>query len=178
MAKQPKPKQIRITEIIAVNKTADARKLLKKYGMPDAKGYADLENKLSELYNKVEDKKQLEKEIAEMHPHKRFILDNLSPAPVETKSEEIIEPVESKRGKLTIVDSGYSNAEGDSHCDCHNCRSKKYSNACGCGSYSGFDGNQSGNQTALQQHNNQIAMIATVGLIGLFAFMIYKHKNG
>lgn len=187
MAKKPKKPQIRITELISVNKTADARKLLKKYGKEDATSYQDLEKKLTELYQSTEDKKQLEKEIAEMHPHKEFILSNLAPKSVDEKDiTNIAEPIESKRGKLTVVNDGYSNCEGNPDCACN---TKKMSNACGCGSgfngnefsnFNGFGGNreQSLNTTVLQLQHNQTMILAVLGVTALFAYMIYKEKKG
>lgn len=183
MANKNRKPPIRLTEIIAVNKTADARKLLKKYGKEDAFNYADLEHKLTKLYKETDDKKQLEKEIAEMHPHKKFILDNLTPTPEPVQAAPVVvEPIEKKGGNLTIVDSGYESAEGDKECNCHACKKQRYSNACGCGGYSNFSGSPYNEQqnalSALQHQHNQVMTLATLGLIGLFAFMIYKHKNG
>lgn len=184
--KKPKKPNIRITELISVNKTADARKLLKKYGKEDAKDYADLENKLTKLYQETEDKKQLEKEIAEMHPHKKFILEHLAPdVLIKEKKDIVAEPIESKRGNLTVVDSGYSNCEGNPDCPCNK---NKFSNACGCGSnfdgFSNFNGfgrqnnNENNQNTLMQMQHNQVMTLATVGIIALFAFMIYKEKKG
>lgn len=180
MAKKPKKPIIRLTELIATNRTGEAQKLLKKYGKTDAKNYGDLENKLIEIYKETSDVKQLEKEIAQMHPHKEFILKNLAPV-IETKTDTVVEePIASKKGKLTIVDSGYSNCEGNPDC---NCNKPKVSNACGCGS-SSFNGFGAPVQPAapidmshLQHQNNQLIIIATVGLIGIFALIIYKHKT-
>ena len=62
--------------LLAYESTADARRLLKKYGYPDAKSYGDLEVKLAELYYAVPDKLSLEKEFAEIHPHKNWVLKN------------------------------------------------------------------------------------------------------
>jgi hypothetical protein len=75
--KQPK-KDITLMTLLAYESTADARRLLKKHNLPDAKSYADLEIKLCELYYATpdENKKELEKEFAEIHPHKKWILRN------------------------------------------------------------------------------------------------------
>ncbi len=60
--------------LLAQEATENSRKLLKKYNMPDAKNYSDLEAKLAELYFATPDKLQLEKDIANIHPHKDWIL--------------------------------------------------------------------------------------------------------
>ena len=77
--KQPK-KDITLMTLLAYEATGDSRKLLKKYNMPDAKSYGDLEIKLCELYYNTadEEKKALEKELAQIHPHKKWILRNVS----------------------------------------------------------------------------------------------------
>lgn len=84
MQKKPK-KTIPLLELYAYNATTPSRMLLKKYGKADANGYEDLQNKLSELYAEQTDKKAIEKEFAQFHPHKDFILKYLTPPPVETK---------------------------------------------------------------------------------------------
>ena len=59
---------------IANGSTGSARRLLKKYNMPDAVNHEDLEFKLTQLYRKTDDKIELEKDLAMIHPHKDFIL--------------------------------------------------------------------------------------------------------
>jgi len=77
--RQPKKKEITLMTVLAYESTSDAQKLLKKYGREPAKGYADLEIKLANLYFDTPDKIQLEKELAEIHPHKKWLLDNTQP---------------------------------------------------------------------------------------------------
>lgn len=187
MAKKPKPKHIRIQELLALNNTAGARKLLQKHGKEDAKDYVDLEYKLTQLYKEQDDKKAFEKELAEIHPHKNFILKYLAPSITETaiplvtaeKQEVVVEPIQSKHGNLTIVDSGYSNADGEHGCSCASCNQKrKYSNACGCsGSYSNFSGSDNKNSNSLQLQHNQIMILAIFGTMALFGYLIYKEKR-
>ena len=80
---KPKPK-VELTELLAYNATASARKLLQKYGRQDAVGYDDLQSKLDDLYKYENDKIAIEKEFAEIHPHRDFILKYLSPPPTKT----------------------------------------------------------------------------------------------
>ena len=80
---KPKPK-VDLMELLAYNATASARKLLLKYGKPDAQGYGDLQHKLNDLYKGEKDKIAIEKDLAAIHPHRDFILKYLAP-PVETK---------------------------------------------------------------------------------------------
>lgn len=72
-------------ELLAYNAIGPARKLLLKHNMSDAKDEIDLQDKLTELYQTAKDKIEIEKEFAEIHPHKEFILKYCSPPPVETK---------------------------------------------------------------------------------------------
>jgi hypothetical protein len=75
---KPQKKDITLMTLLAYESTPDARRLLKKYGYPDAKSYGDLEIKLAELYYAIPDKLSFEKELAEIHPHKNWILRNSS----------------------------------------------------------------------------------------------------
>ena len=80
---KPKPK-VELTELLAYNATASARKLLQKYGRQDAVGYDDLQEKLDDLYKFENDKIAVERAFAEIHPHRDFILKYLSPPPTKT----------------------------------------------------------------------------------------------
>ena len=86
--------------LLANESTAESRKLLKKYKVGDAKNCADLEVKLAKLYFETPDKLQFEKELAEIHPHKTWILKR-------TKVEEVEKP--------TVLEETIkkSNADGD-----------------------------------------------------------------
>ncbi len=83
-------KDITLMTILANEATAESRKLLKKYGKADAQSHADLEQKLAELYFNTSDKVQLEKEMAAIHPHRKWIEKYIEPKVevVETKVEE------------------------------------------------------------------------------------------
>jgi hypothetical protein len=74
---------ITIMTLLAHEATSDARKLLKSYGVPDAKNHTDLEVKLSELYVKTPDKIELEKKLADIHPHKKFLMKYVAPKVVD-----------------------------------------------------------------------------------------------
>lgn len=77
MERQKPKKDITLMTLLAYESTGDSRKLLKKYGKPDAKNISDLEQKLADLYFNTEDKIQLEKEMADIHPHKNWIQKSL-----------------------------------------------------------------------------------------------------
>lgn len=76
--------------LLANEATKESRELLKKYKRPDAKGYADLELKLAELYSATPDKFGLEKQMAEIHPHKNWLVKRLElDKPKEIKVEKV-----------------------------------------------------------------------------------------
>ena len=52
-----------LLSLLANESTADSRRLLRKYGMDDAKNHRDLELKLAELYKNASDKIQMDKVI-------------------------------------------------------------------------------------------------------------------
>jgi hypothetical protein len=138
MEKKKKPNLTLIT-LLAYQRTPQLRALLKKYGIEDAKNYSDLEVKIAQLYTNSDKKVELEKEFAEIHPHKSFILKHL--APKEKSVEEI------KEEMLKFAKEENSNCEGNPDCKCN----ENKSNACGCGS--GFDGDQTKDKTGFDFKN-------------------------
>jgi hypothetical protein len=95
--------EITLMTILANEATGPSRKILKEYGQPDAKNYQDLEIKLAELYFNTKDKVVLEKKLAEIHPHKNWILKNVQPVIEEISKQVQVEEVK-------------SNASGDNMC--------------------------------------------------------------
>lgn len=138
MEKKKKP-QLTLITLLAYQRTPQLRALLKKYGIEDAKSYSDLEVKVAQLYANSDSKMELEKEFAEIHPHKNFILKHL--APKEKSVEEV------KEEMLKFAKEENSNCEGNPDCKCN----EKKSNACGCGS--GFDGDQTGQSSKFDPKN-------------------------
>ena len=85
----PNKREITLMTLLANEATADSRKLLKKYNVADAKDCSDLEVKLAKLYFNTPDKLAIEKDFAEIHPHKNWILKR-------TKVEEVEKPIEAE----------------------------------------------------------------------------------
>lgn len=75
---KPAKQDITLMTLLANEATGPSRRLLKKYNRPDATNYEDLETKLAELYYAVPDKIAIEKQLADIHPHKAWILRNTS----------------------------------------------------------------------------------------------------
>jgi hypothetical protein len=88
---QQKKRDITLMTVLAYEATDSAQKLLKKYGREEAKGYNDLEVKLANLYfDPSIDKVKFEKELADIHPHKLWLLENSAPVvTIEQKEVEI-----------------------------------------------------------------------------------------
>lgn len=113
--------EITLMTVLANEATGPSRKLLREYGMPDAKNYQELEIKLAELYFNTKDKVALEKKLAAIHPHKNWILRNVQPVIEEKSKQELVEEVKSNATGDCMCphcqylknNSGFSNAEGD-----------------------------------------------------------------
>ena len=88
--KKKKP-DITLMTILAYESTDASKQLLEKYNRPKAKDYKDLELKLAELYFDTTDKKSLEQEMAEIHPHKNWMFKTLPQEPIIVEKEVIVE---------------------------------------------------------------------------------------
>lgn len=161
--KKAEPK-IPLMELLAINSTAAARKLLKHYGAEDATSYVDLEHKLARLYentkNKGGDLLSLEKDLAQIHPHQEFILKRLCPPPVITKTTV-------KIPELTAPADGMqeeqSNCAGNPNCNC--------------GKMSSFDSKPTIIDTKRLSKTEIIAGVAVIAIIATAAVIIHHHKR-
>ena len=162
-------KRITLLGVIANGSTSEARKLLKKYDEQDAVNHEDLEFKLTKLYSKAPDKIELEKELANIHPHKEFIMKYNSP---KTELTEIPADVIAKTKSMAINPEQYSTSNM-----CGSCGSSfgGISNACGC-SVSNATGTTSTNKTESQSSslNSGILVMGMLGIITIFALTIRK----
>ena len=143
--------------VIANASTGDARRLLKKYDQPDAINHEDLEYKLTKLYKNADDKVVLEKELAEIHPHKSFILKNLTP---EEKPVEIT----IEKEEFSPCDGSYNKTGIDSEKSC----------GCGCSGFDGTTSNKNNEVTPLTNKDNTIAVMGILGIITIFAMVVIK----
>jgi len=145
---------ISLMTLLANEATSDSRKILKKYDKPDAKHCTDLEVKLAELYFGQSDKKQLEKELSSIHPHKDWILKNQEP---------IIEEKEIK------VESVSKEPETTKQNICPSCEARH--------NFMSFDGPANGvNQSRQITIVDYMGMIGMMATIGLTFYVITKHK--
>jgi len=157
-------KGIDLFDLIAIESTSQARELLKKMSGEDALNKRDLKAKLAKLYfNPNTDKLTLEKELANIHPHKDWILKRCVQ---ETKVAP--DPV--------LIEETSSNADGQCSEGCK-CRKK-----CGCcnKSYSNFDSDTQVQTPSKETESDQIARqhpiltaFPTIALVGIFCIAFY-----
>lgn len=169
MANQ-KPKKITIMGLLAECSTNDARNLLKKYGMPPAKNKAELELALANLYKNCDDKKQLEKDFAEIHPHKDFMKKYLTPKePI--KSELVIEDIKTEEVKMPLETAIQPNLpimpEQQSNCN--------GSCACGCSSFSGVDQLKMADKTG-SIDKDKIIVYGMFGIVSILALVLISQQ--
>ena len=150
-------KDISLMTILANEATDGSRKLLKKYAKPDAKSHTDLEQKLAELYFETADKVQLEKEMAAIHPHRKWL---------EKYIEPKVEVVETKIEETT------SNADGYGCGCCEPCRQQRRAMnraSCPCALNRNWEpmSNADGITETKKQSISAIDLIGPIGLIGI-----------
>lgn len=149
-------KDISLMGVLANGNTAGCRKVLAKYGEPDAINHEDLEYKMAQLYRKSDDKIVLEKELAEIHPHKDFILNNLS------KKEDVMpepDPVVIEKSSGVIIEEA---------------NKQKTSCACGCSNAEGVTANSSSTPV---RFDNNVVVLGVLGIITIFAMMVITTKR-
>ena len=97
--RKPQKPEITLMTLLAYEATEDANKLLQQYKKAKAKNFADLEVKLGELYISADDKLKLEKEMAKIHPHKKWLFERSEPVvKVEAKKLEVVaEPIKEEK---------------------------------------------------------------------------------
>jgi len=159
-----KQKRVTLLGVIANGSTDKARKLVRKYGYPDATDYDDLEFKLTQIYHGTEDKLKLEKDLANIHPHKDFIVKYVGSNPAETTM--VVEKLSPDTPPLPQCSCGnpYCPANFGGLCSALDVKS----NASGC-SCSGADGSTSSTNS---NPMNDKSLIIGASMIGLFSLGI------
>jgi hypothetical protein len=190
MSKDKKQKEYQtLLSVIAYGSTDDARKLLKKHSGQDAKNPQDLEVKLARVYALSTSKIDLEKEFAEIHPHKDFILKYKTPKQVKitTDAKPLEKPIsidkavkDSDVKKSVSEGEEFYNANAQEKC---NCGAGKGHPPCGnpncekCSKYFSADG-QEGTQST-QVLNQRLFVLGLVSVVAIFGMVLYttqKHK--
>ena len=151
--------------LLANEAAKESRGVLKKFKKPNAANHADLEVKLAELYFEQPDKLEIEKELAEIHPHKKWLIRSLDLVPKsDVKCETCEENKEIKTEKDTIAEIKEAITESVS----------KFSN---------FSGSKEAPQPTIVTTDTQkgistleiIGMVGAIGLIGLTFIVVSKN---
>lgn len=182
-----------LLSVLANGSTDKARALLIKYSGEDAQNTKDLEEKLARTYALSTSKRDIEKEFAEIHPHKDFILKYIQPikevTPLQPDATE--KSVANESTKSVVVHDGYANASGHAPCGNPNCKycnryfsncegnascsCNKSSNACGC---SGFDSyNNAIGEPTSAPNNQTIMVVGMVSVVAILGILVYFNKN-
>lgn len=151
--------------LLAECSTDQARNLLKKYGMPPAKNKAELELALANLYKTTDDKKQLEKDFAEIHPHKDFLKKYLTPRTTE-KKEIKVEEVKAEQVTPTTTTTAIM-PEIQSNCN-GNC-------SCGCSNFSGADQLKMAEKTN-NIDKDKIIVYGMFGIVSILALVLISQQ--
>jgi len=141
-----KKREVTLMTLLANEATSDSRKLLKEYNQADAKSEADLEQKLANLYFGENDKIEIEKKLANIHPHKNWLVKTLD---LTKKDQPKI-----GTGSL-IIDEKLNDVKSVED-------SKTLAS-------SSFDGNTKSTQEI--KTNNSNTLVQTVTLLGIFSII-------
>lgn len=153
-----KRKDISLMTLLANEATGESRKILKKYGEPDATDHEDLEVKLANLYFKTDDKRKLEKELSDIHPHKNWILKYSEPK-IEIKKEEV--KVEVKPEEKTEQKSNANGICSGNYC-CKECERMN-----------GFNGTMYSSMNGTQTEQGKMAYIVMFGMVAVLGITMY-----
>lgn len=177
-----KKKKARVTllGVIANGSTAEARKLLQNNGFPDARDYSDLEYKLTQLYKQTEDKIALEKDLANIHPHKEFITKYsvLKTTPLETnvlvEQPNPEKPIAQCPCGNPYCPSMYGGMCGSLRETLSNSNGCSNASGCGCSGVDGSSTSNSGSSDKTLFISTGIIGLFTIGIISIFALTLKK----
>lgn len=158
-----------LLSVLANGSTEQARDLLTRHSGGDAQDVKDLEIKLARVYATSSNKKDIEREFAQIHPHKDFILKYVTAKeeikPLEAIHDQVVKPIEnSGTKKMVMVHDGYANADG---CE----------QTCGCPKCMGYS-NASGEQPqSVDKGNQNIMVLGIVSVVAILGMVLYINKN-
>jgi hypothetical protein len=148
-----------LLSVLASGSTPEARKLLKDYCGEDAFSENDLENKLASLYATSTTKLDLEKEFAQIHPHKEFILKYCQPMEVNPPiNVNDLNTSNTRVVKQVDIITPPTKAEIENPTEGKAC-------TCGCQKYLNADGNSSQPNGI----NNTVMALSIIGIVSIVA---------
>jgi hypothetical protein len=154
-------KNITIMSLLANCSTEESKRLLEKYNMSKPKNKKDLEFLLAKLYRGCDDKRQLEKDFAEIHPHKKFIQKYTTPKPSQLKEEEKIAPIPITNEIPNTKSEVVSNTDGQ--CTCSNCNNKS--------NFSNFNADES-NTKSQTFDKDKLIVYGMFGIVSILALVL------
>lgn len=147
-----------LLSVLASGSTPEARRLLKDYCGEDAFSEIDLETKLASLYATSTSKLDLEKEFANIHPHKDFILKYCKMDCQEPINVNDLNPSNTKVVKQVDIITPPTKAEIENPTQGTAC-------ACGCQKkYSNAEGD-------MQQPSSQTNIVMALSVIGIVSIV-------
>lgn len=153
--------------LLANEATQGSAKLLSKYKKPKAKNHADLEVKLAELYFEQPDKVEFEKELAEIHPHKKWLIRTLDL--VERKSA--MDDVSENKKEDSVKSSCFTEQCFDANCPIHGRNSQVFSNFT-------EDANKTKSEVAAADNTMKyVALLGAIGIISLTLIIVSKNSK-
>jgi hypothetical protein len=155
-----------LLSLLSVEATSGSRNLLKKYGKPDAKNHRDLETKLAELFYSCDDKKALEKELCEIHPHRNFILRYVEKPVEKTTKVEAPNGVAITQDNIKEILREYISSNSDNFSNCAG------NPNCNCGS-SSFTGQGTMASTPI---NHTHVLMGVLGVVAIVGLLVYSKK--
>jgi hypothetical protein len=144
--------EITLMTLLANEATKDSADILKKYNKPKPQNHADLEVKLAELYFEQDDKIQIEKELANIHPHKNWIVKSLNLVNKDDKNCD------------KCLEATKKQSETDKFEEIKNVVTESVSK------FSDFNGSKETNQPIVKE-STRISTIEIVGIIGVIGFI-------
>ena len=159
-----KKREITLMTVLANEATNKSQAILQKYNQSKAQSYQELEMKLAELYFKPKmDKVLLEKELAEIHPHKEWMIRTLELGTKPDLEKYELKTVKNSPGKKITTECIDEKCEDD-NCAIH-----------GSEKTSSFTGSQQSNSQSLRSNIEIIGLVGVVGLLGLTFIIVSKN---
>jgi hypothetical protein len=161
-----------LLSVLASGSTPEARRLLKECTGEDAFSEQDLEQKLTRLYIDSTSKLDLEKDFADIHPHKDFILKYCETKSIMPMNEPInvnkLNSSNTEVVKQVEIITAPTKKEIENPTEGRAC-------ACGCGKFSNADGEQISQSIKV---NLTIAVLGVVGIVAIVGTILYlKHDK-
>lgn len=157
--------EITLMTLLANESAKDSAGILAKYKIPKAKDHRDLEVKLAKLYfHPKTDKLQIEKELAEIHPHKKWIVKALklkSTEDVDKLEQDLLESAKKSKEEIEKLKA---------KCEEEHVSKSQTSN------FSGNENTQeSGSEKKLTNSMEVIGLVGVVGLLGITLILVSKN---